>query len=388
MVGGRRFHVEDVGPVAADFAAVEGGDDVGGLDDFAAGAVEDDHAVLHFFDLRGADQTAGFIGQETMERDDVGLGQNLVHRGAAGHLVGRTEGFVEMRIAGDHLHAEGAGADGDFLANPAEADDAEGFPPNFVTGEAQPFALAGGGGGGDDVLGDADEQAEGVLGDGGVIDAGGEQNRDFVFLGGGDVDLVEADAVFGDDFEARQGFLDDGASDGVIAAKKGVEVTGEFEHAGLGERAAFADDFPALGFHEGMVGAGSVLVTASGEKDTHGERRGNWVGRSKCPVQVMAGFGNGAAFSAGGCAWGVQDKKVILDTTDPSWALKEGRSASAHADGEPIGDHQGFSSAFHPHGERVSPLLDFFVLHPRAVGEKSRLSPEKMRARIVADPRP
>ena len=79
-----------------------------------------------------------------------------------------------------------------------------------------------------------------MLGDGVVIDAGGEKDGDLELLGGGDVDLVEADAVFGNDLETGQGFLDDSAGDAVVAAEKGVEVTGEFEHAGLGERAAFA----------------------------------------------------------------------------------------------------------------------------------------------------
>ena len=53
---------------------------------------------------------------------------------------------------------------------------------------------------GPEMFGDGDHEAEGVLGDGGVVDAGGEEDGDF--FGGGvfDVDGVEADAVFGDDF--------------------------------------------------------------------------------------------------------------------------------------------------------------------------------------------
>ena len=48
VVGGRRFFVEDIGPVAADLAGLEGRDDIGGVDDFAAGAIEDDDALFHF----------------------------------------------------------------------------------------------------------------------------------------------------------------------------------------------------------------------------------------------------------------------------------------------------------------------------------------------------
>ena len=181
------------------------------------------------------------------------------------HVVFGREGLVPVGIEGDDRHIEGAGADGDFLADAAEADDAHGFLVDLVAGEAQPFALAGGGGGGDDVFGDADEQAEGVLGHGRVVHAGGEKHRDFQLLGGRDVDLVEADAVLGDDLEARQGFIDHRAGDGVVAAEEGVEIAGELEHAGLGERAALAHDFPALGFHQFVVGAGGVLITAGGE---------------------------------------------------------------------------------------------------------------------------
>jgi hypothetical protein len=47
-----------------------------------------------------------------------------------------------------------------------------------------------------------EQQQERVLGDGGVVDARGEEDRDA--LGGGrlEVDLVDADAVLADDLEA------------------------------------------------------------------------------------------------------------------------------------------------------------------------------------------
>ena len=53
--------VEHIGPVAADLATVESGYDVGSFYDYAAGAVEDDHAVLHFRDGFSADHAAGFF---------------------------------------------------------------------------------------------------------------------------------------------------------------------------------------------------------------------------------------------------------------------------------------------------------------------------------------
>ena len=90
-----------------------------------------------------------------MERDDIALAEHLVHGGAAGDSVLGGEGLVPVRVEGDDLHAEGAGADGHFLADAAEADDADGFLIDLVAGEPQPFAAAGGGGGGDDVFAQA-----------------------------------------------------------------------------------------------------------------------------------------------------------------------------------------------------------------------------------------
>lgn len=46
-----------------------------------------------------------------------------------------------------------------------------------------------------------------MLGDGVVIDAGGEEHGDLHFLGSGDVDLVEADAILGNNFEIGGTFL-------------------------------------------------------------------------------------------------------------------------------------------------------------------------------------
>jgi hypothetical protein len=49
--------------------------------------------------------------------------------------------------------------------------------------------------------------------------------------------------------------------------------------------------------------------------------------------------------------------------------FEEGRNVSAHADEKPMASPRGFSLSFHPRGEHVSPLLDFFVLHPRRAVE-------------------
>ena len=98
-----------------------------------------------------------------------------------------------------------------------------------------------------------------MLGDGGVVDARGEENGNLEIGGGGNVDLVETDAVFGNHFEAGQGFLDDRAGEGIVTTKIGIELAGELEHAALGKWPAFADDLESgLGQHV-VMDARSVL---------------------------------------------------------------------------------------------------------------------------------
>ena len=115
-----------------------------------------------------------------------------------------------------------------------------------------------------------------MLGNRGVVDAGCEEDGNAEFLGGGDVDLVEADAVFRDDLQAREAFLEDRAGDLVVAAEEGVEFAGQLQHPGFAERASFADDFEALAFELGVVGSGSVLEATGGEENAgrHGGRAG------------------------------------------------------------------------------------------------------------------
>ena len=175
------------------------------------------------------------------------------------------DGFRPVLVEAMHAHAEGFGAACDLLTDAPEADDPNALAQNFAAGDAVPTAGACAVDGEREILRHGENEQEGVLGDGVVVDAGGEEDGDFKLLGRRDVDFIEADSVFGDDFQAGEGFLDDRAGDCVVAAKKCVEVAGEFEHACFGERAALADDVPALSCHECVVGTGGVLVTAGRE---------------------------------------------------------------------------------------------------------------------------
>ena len=208
MIGGGRFDVEDVGSVAAEFAGVEGSNHVVDDHDLAAGAVEDDGTVAHLCDLLGIDHVAGGFVEEAVKGDDVGVVEDFVHVGAFVDLMGGGKFVVEVGIVCDDGHGEGARTGGDFFADAAEADDAHGFVHDFVADGFLPSGLPGTvfdvGGVDLDFPGDAEEEAEGVLGDGRVVDAGCEEDRDFVFGSVGDVDFVETDAVLADELEARK----------------------------------------------------------------------------------------------------------------------------------------------------------------------------------------
>src|SRR5437667_11313138 len=100
-----------------------------------------------------------------------------------------------------------------------------------------------------------------------VLHAGTKRDLHLQLGRGLHVYLVEADAVLADDFQTGQRFLDDGASNGVVAAEKTVEVAGEFEHPRFWQRPAFADDLIAGSTQHLVVFAGSVLKRSCGEQD-------------------------------------------------------------------------------------------------------------------------
>ena len=138
MIGRRRLFVQDVGPIAADLAGLERGHHVGGVDDLAAGTVEDEDALFHLGETLRADHVAGLRREIRVEGNVVGRGVNLVEVSGAFDVVCSSEFFVPINIVGDYVHAEGAGADGDFFSDAAEADDADGFFEQFVTRFALP----------------------------------------------------------------------------------------------------------------------------------------------------------------------------------------------------------------------------------------------------------
>ncbi len=104
-----------------------------------------------------------------------------------------------------------------------------------------------------------------MLGNCAVIHAWAEADRDFILSRVGDVDLVDADAIFSDDLELRQRLVDHGLCDLVIATKECIEVAREFEHLRFTQWAALANDFCTSAFEKCMMIAGAILVRRGSE---------------------------------------------------------------------------------------------------------------------------
>ena len=203
-----------------------------------------------------------------MEGDDVGLAQQILAGGAAANFVGGSEGVVPKDVVADQRHAKSGSAEGDLFSDMAQTDDAQRLAVQFAAGLPLPLAMLDGIHVEPERLGHRDHQAEGVLGDGGFVDAGREENRNS--FGGGvlDVDGIQADAVLGDDAQSRQSRVDDAGGDLVVAVEQPVNAPAggdKFEHFGFAERPACADDFEAaLGKNVVML-AGGVLETRGGK---------------------------------------------------------------------------------------------------------------------------
>ena len=268
VVGRRGLLVEHVGGVGEQVIGLERGDEGIEVHEFTATGVDDDSAFFDEREILRVDQALGRGREFGVERNEIGAAENVVEIFHALDIVPAGEVFVPVVAVADHFQTEGAGADGDLLADPAETDDGEGFAADLVAGDARPAAGGDVVGFDDEVAHGGEEEGKGMLGDGGVVDAGSEEDGEFQVRGGLEVDLVEADAIFGDDLEAREGFFHHGAGHGVITAKIGVELAGEFQHAGLGERAAFSDDFKAGGGEHVVMDARRVLKGCGGQEDS------------------------------------------------------------------------------------------------------------------------
>ena len=194
-----------------------------------------------------------------MEGEVVRAGDELVEgdqldAGFAG------DGGGDKGIAADDLHAEAAGAPGDFEADAAQAEDAEGFAAELGALEELLFPAAGvhGGVGGGELAGQSEHEADGELGDGDGVGSGGVHDHDAAAGGGVGIDVVDAYAGAADDAELgrvlQEGVvgLDGGADDeGIGIGEGGGEAVGQL---------FVRDDVPTrLGRKHGQGCGGNLL---------------------------------------------------------------------------------------------------------------------------------
>ncbi len=170
------------------------------------------------------DQAFGLRRQADVQREVVGVLEDLVERGEGDAILARDDRRDE-RVVGDQLHAEGGGAPGDFEADAAEADDAERLAAQLraLQGFLVPFAGVHGLVRARDAAAHGDHQAERQLGDGDGVGAGRVHHHDAVVGGGGGVDVVDAHAGAADDAEL-----------GRVLEQRGVGLDGGADDEGVG----------------------------------------------------------------------------------------------------------------------------------------------------------
>ena len=100
------------------------------MDDAASGGVEHAHPFLHLRKRRGVDHTTRLVAHWHMDGDEISAGVDFVklHQFHLQRLGARQR---QIRVVGQHPHAEGDGAPGDFASDAAHAEDAERFVVKF-----------------------------------------------------------------------------------------------------------------------------------------------------------------------------------------------------------------------------------------------------------------
>ena len=251
----RGLRFEDVERCAGDVTARNGVLECCLVDETAAGAVDDAHALLCLRERLRVEDVAGLVGERRVQGDEVGAHQEFLEL----NLVD-AHGFgafgAEVRVEGGDLHAQALGAVGDDRADVAAADDAERLACEFDAHEAVLFPFAGvrRGVGGGDLAGEGEHQRDGVLGRRDRVAVRRVHDDDAAAGGGWDVDVVDADTGAADDLEVRGG---------------GEDVGGDLRRGADREAVVVGDDGFQFVLREADL---HVDVDAAILEDLHGSR--------------------------------------------------------------------------------------------------------------------
>ena len=202
MVRRRRLFDEDIERRTGDFARAQRLRQRGLIDDSAARAIDNPHALFHFGERSRTDHPARVVGERRVHRDKVGALENLLETRQLDADPRRRLGGEE-RIIAEHLHLEADRAVGDDAADIAEPDHAQRLVAHFGAGELAALPAAGpersvGGG---DMTRERHHHRDRVLGGRDAI-ARGAVHHDYPAAGGGfEIDVVDPDARASDHLE-------------------------------------------------------------------------------------------------------------------------------------------------------------------------------------------
>jgi hypothetical protein len=169
------------------------------VDHAPAGRIDDKSAGFHLRQRVRVDEGSRLVGEGHVQRDDICTCQQLSQFGDERRRIA----LVHVRVVGEDFHAQtGDGAAGNTATDPAQADDAEDAIRQFHPTEMQTLQKPAGPQGFirfHQAIRQTQDQCQGMLGDGISVGLGRPQYRDPTRRRHSDIDVVDADAVFGDD---------------------------------------------------------------------------------------------------------------------------------------------------------------------------------------------
>ncbi len=205
LIGRGRFVFEHVQSGPADLAAIQRREERFLIHHASAGAVDQDHPLLHHLEFLLSDNRSRLLVERQVQRDEIRLPEEMFLRR---DLDDEVHGG-ERRVIGEHMHAEAEGAACDFLPDVAQAHDAEGLLEEldaravFFLG---PLARTHFHGADVQEARYGEHVSEGQLGDRHGRRAGGVQHGDPLGRRCHGVDVVQSHAAACDDAELLAGF--------------------------------------------------------------------------------------------------------------------------------------------------------------------------------------
>ena len=203
-VFGCRLNLEDIQSRRRDLPRIQRRQKRRLVNQPAARAVDDPHALLGLRKVLGRQDIAGLVGQRHMQGDEIGAVEQILqldfgHAKRPGPLV-RQEGII-----GDHLHLQPHGAIAYDAANIAGTDHAKGLVEQLHPHKARlfPFPGLGRGIGLRDLTRDGKHHRDGMFGGGDRIAKRRVHHDHPFFCGRRDIDVIDANPCPAHDLQPR-----------------------------------------------------------------------------------------------------------------------------------------------------------------------------------------